>query len=268
MEQLQTLWSEVLAIAMQAWADDTTRLGIIIGGVLLLGILFGYRMGKPARQRAASRPAPARTDPAVAAPVEAAKVQPLAPQSPTAVYRRMLQDSDVPDGEINERVRTFANQVDGFRESLPSLPGDDPDLAPLADEAIKALETGDFEATAAALDKLAASHDEIARETRDRARARFTMSAATRELAGDMQIALDDFKAAAQWYRQGIEALPERHDEGLVDLLNKHATAAYNAGDYAAAMTSFDRVRKILEKSFGVDHPSVATALNNLALMY
>ncbi len=270
MEQLQTLWAEVLAIAMQAWADETTRSGIILGVVLLLGVLIGYRMGRPDRRRAASRAAPARADPAVTpAPVAVAKVDQDAPRSPTAVYRRMLQTRDgVPEDEINERVRIFATQVDGFRQALPSLSADDADLAPLAEDAVQALEAGDFEAAAAELDKLAAKHDESARAIRDQARTRFTVSAATRELAGDMQVALDDFEAAARWYRQGIEALPERHQEGLVDLLNKHATAAYSAGDYAAAMTSFDRVRKILEKSLGVDHPSVATALNNLALMY
>ena len=271
MEKLKAILEQAWALAQQyvseVIADPAGHIWVIVAGAAFVGVLLGILISRPTkmptRAPVATRPAPP------ARPLEPIMpVAPPPPRSPTSVYRGMLEARGVPEDEISGRVRTFAEQVDGFRQTISKLAGEGGAVAPLVDEARRNLEAGEFEKTVAALETIAARHGETARKARDSSRAQFSLSAAAQEFLGDLQIALDDFAAAATRYRQAIETLPDKPANGLVTCLNKHGTAAYNAGDFISATASFDRVRKILEKSLGVDHADVATALNNLALMY
>jgi tetratricopeptide (TPR) repeat protein len=270
MEQFKAILEQTEALARQYVNDIlATESGRITAAVvfaavvgILLGLLISRPTKKPTREAVPVTPAPP------ALPVEPVLVAAPPPRSPTSAYRAMLEARGVPENEINGRVRSFAEQVDSFRQAMAKLAGESGDTAALVDEARRNLESGDFDKTMAALETIAARHGETARRSRDTARGQFGLSAAALEVLGDLQVALDDFAAGAARYREAVETLPDKPANGLVGCLNKHGTAAYNAGDYVSATASFDRVRKILEKSLGIDHPDVATALNNLALMY
>jgi tetratricopeptide (TPR) repeat protein len=271
MEEFKAILEQAEAVARQfvtsLLADETGRITVAVVLAALIGLLIGNLLGRPTkmptRASATARPTPTQR------PVEPLPpAAPPLPRSPTSVYRGMLEARGVPEEEISGRVRTFAEQVDGFRQAMSKLGGDRGDVASLVDDTRRHLENGEFEKTVTALEAIAERHGDAARKSRDAARAQFGHSAAAQEFLGDLQVALDDFAAAAACYRQAIETLPDKPANDLVTCLNKHGTAAYSAGDLVGATASFDRVRKILEKSLGVDHPDVATALNNLALMH
>lgn len=256
----------VRQVAADVLADESGRMTVAVVLAALVGLALGAILSRPTKMPQRT-PAPETAAMPVPPAEHVAAVTPQ-PRSPTNVYRGMLEARGLPEDEITGRVRTFAEQVDGFRQTIAKLAGDRPESVPLVEQARRSLDNGEFEKTVFALETLATRHGEAARATRDASRAQFGLSAATLEFIGDLQVALDEFSAAAQCYRQAIETLPDKPANGLVTCLNKHGTAAYSAGDFIGATASFDRVRKILEKNLGIDHPDVATALNNLALMY
>lgn len=247
-------------------ADESGRMTVAVVLAAVIGLMLGSILSRPTKR---PQRTPAPTPPVTPAPpVEPIPAAVPQPRSPTSVYRGMLEARGVPEEELSGRVRTFAEQVDGFRQAMAKLAGDRAEMVPLVEQARRHLDNGEFDKTISLLDSLAARHGETARLTRDASRAQFGLSAAAQEFVGDLHVALDEFAAAAQCYRQAVETLPDKPANGLVTCLNKHGTAAYSAGDFIGATASFDRVRKILEKNLGIDHPDVATALNNLALMY
>ncbi len=258
--------AQVRQVVIDILADESGRITVAVILAALIGLVLGAILSRPTKmpQRTPASPSPATPAP----PVEQVPAVVPQPRSPTSVYRGMLETRGVPEEEITGRVRTFAEQIDGFRQTMAKLAGDRAEMVPLVEQARRYLDNGDFEKTVSLLDSLATRHGEAARVVRDAARAQFGLSAATQEFMGDLHVALDEFADAAQCYRQAVETLPDKPANGLVSCLNKHGTAAYSAGDFIGATASFDRVRKILEKSLGIDHPDVATALNNLALMY
>ena len=56
--------------------------------------------------------------------------------------------------------------------------------------------------------------------------------------------------------------------EILWDILTEKATTLYEQSQYEEAVKFTKEALKIAEESFGSDHPSVATSLKNLALLY
>jgi tetratricopeptide (TPR) repeat protein len=59
-----------------------------------------------------------------------------------------------------------------------------------------------------------------------------------------------------------------RAQSSTADDLNKRVIELYRAGKFAEAVPLAQQVLAIREKAFGPDHPDVATALNNLAVLY
>ena len=280
MDQLNAIWQQVQTFAQQALADaqqllaqlladETGRLTAAIVVTAAVALLIGFVMGRPSKAAPAPAEKPRRGDPqAPSSPSAPPTGGPARTGSATGVYRGILEARGVPEDEINGLVRQFAAQIDSFRAGMDRLAGEDSTLKAHIDDARRAIEVGNFDVAVKAVDAVASSHAEVARGIRQQERDRFGLSASALEFIGDLHTALDDFESAARWYRMAIETIPERPASGLISCLNKHGTAAYRGGDHISATSSFDRVRKILEKSLGVDHQDVATALNNLALMY
>ena len=52
------------------------------------------------------------------------------------------------------------------------------------------------------------------------------------------------------------------------DILNDEVKELYRTGQYARAVVVGKKALKVAEEIVGPDHPSVATSLNNLALLY
>lgn len=61
---------------------------------------------------------------------------------------------------------------------------------------------------------------------------------------------------------------PVQAQEAEWKRLNQEARALYSQGNYRQATIIFRQALGVAEKTFGPDHPAVATSLNNLALLY
>src|SRR5262245_48747264 len=66
----------------------------------------------------------------------------------------------------------------------------------------------------------------------------------------------------------GTSSIPLAQQTDDVNELNKRVLELYRAGRYSDAIQIAQRVLAIREKALGRDHPDVATALNNLAVLY
>src|ERR1700694_3122395 len=61
---------------------------------------------------------------------------------------------------------------------------------------------------------------------------------------------------------------PAHAQEGEWKRLHQEAGALYSQGNYRQATIIMGQALGVAEKTFGPDHPDVATTLNNLALLY
>ena len=62
--------------------------------------------------------------------------------------------------------------------------------------------------------------------------------------------------------------LPLYAQEALWKELNSKVIKFYQEGQYRNAISAANEALKVAEKTFGPEHPKVATSLNNLALIY
>ncbi len=233
--------------------------------VFVIAVVFGVLVGVGvARGRGGPRGREAPATPA--APVRKALPP---PENPAVVaYREYLETKNVSGGDIDQRVREFASALKDMRQNLRDLVPGEPTRQADADAARDALEAGRFDE---ALDRLtdlgdAEGKDGIA--ARNAAAKALLAGALAKTVAGELLIARMDPKAAAVCFAEAIELLPEVHEELLAELLNKHGTAAYQSGESALAIQSFEQSLELLQRRLGKNHPDVAAALNNLALLY
>ncbi len=63
-------------------------------------------------------------------------------------------------------------------------------------------------------------------------------------------------------------AMPAKAQETLLKELGIKANALYQQRRYSEAVKVDKEILKVTEKTFGTDHPRVATSLNNLAGLY
>ena len=228
---------------------------------IVIGVLVGVGLARsrgPARGRAQSA--------APAAPVRKALPP---PENPAVVaYREYLENKDIAASDLDSRVREFAGALKDMRQNLRDLVPGAPERQPDADAALDALESGKFDEALERLTEIgeAEGHDGIA--ARDAAAKALLASALAKSVAGDLLMARMEPKAAATVFADAVDLLPETHEELLAEILNKHGTAAYQSGESALAIQSFEHSLELLQKKLGKNHPDVAAALNNLALLY
>lgn len=233
--------------------------------VFVVAVVFGLLVGI-AVARGRSAPRAAQPSAAPAAPVRKALPP---PENPAVVaYREFLEAKKMGGGDIDTKVREFASALKDMRQNLRDLVPGEPTRQADADQARDALEAGRFDE---ALDKLVALGDEEGRDgvaARNAAAKALLAAALAKSVAGDLLIARMEPKAAASRFAEAVELLPEVHEELLAELLNKHGTAAYQAGESGLAIQSFEQSLELLQRRLGKNHPDVAAALNNLALLY
>ena len=236
---------------------------VLIVIVVVLAVAVGVLVGVLISRRGAAAPA---TQPAPLPPVRPALP---APENPAiTAYREFLEGKGVSANDMDTRLREFGQAFKDMRQGLRDLIPGDPGLDGSAELARESLEEGKF------LDAIHILHEIGDSEFTDGVAARnaslksLTAAATAKTVAGDLHMAHMDYGLAATQYEQAAEALPDGNDELLAEVLNKHGTAAYQAGDHAVAITAFERSLDLLQQTLGRNHPDVAAALNNLALLY
>lgn len=247
-----------------ALALEWVKVAIFAGIAAFVGTYFGARLS---RARGSSMAASADG----AAPVAVAQAgrRPSGTENPAlASFQRTLEAKGIPAKDQDTRTRDFARQLNDLRRRLQELSSANGEVAAALDEARRALAEGAFDRVVERLDIVGERDGKGGGEMRTEAEKRLMTAVWAKVIAGDLHLAQIGHVAAERCYREALAWLPQGRDEELAELLNKHGTAAYQAGDHAAATASFERALTVLERIRGESHPDVATALNNLALIH
>jgi tetratricopeptide (TPR) repeat protein len=251
------------------FAEEWVKTAVIAGGAALLGVVGGaILLWMAVRSRLKRLQAPvseAKAPPAAAEPGAAA----LNPENPALKsFQWTLEAKGIPATEVDSRMRNFAEQLAEMTTRLDDLDAGDEALAPQVIRARECLAEGDFPRTVALLNEIADTDATTGREIRENALNRLRAAASAWVTAGDLQNACMSLGEAADCYSKALQVLPAGSDSIASEILNKHGTTSYQAGDLPAATKSFERALVLLERMLGRSHPDVATGLNNLALLH
>ncbi len=250
---------------MEAWinqlvGEEWLKIALVAGCAALLGTIVGAWLSRPRR----ATEAPVRADPVLPPPQETVPAEKPALRS----FRAILEKRGVGGKELDVQLEDFGRQYAELQESLRHLDLVDPANAGKVDEARESLEAGNFGQTLEILTEIGDSDTVAGRELKERADKHLSAAAAVKVVAGDLHMAQMAYGEALRCYTLALDALPRDAGAPIAEYLNKHGTAAYHVGDHTAATDSFGQALTILERSLGEDHPDLATALNNLALLH
>ncbi|MGB0670195.1 MAG: tetratricopeptide repeat protein, partial [Rhodospirillales bacterium] len=183
-------------------------------------------------------------------------------------YQRILEAKGLSPKEQDAQVRDFGRLLDEWRNRLAEMDTGDGSLTGELRDARVALDNGEFARCVALMDVISDRDGHAAIDMKRMLDTRLTTAAMAKVVAGDLAMAQLEYGEALGHYAQATEWLPRGRDDLMAEFLNKQGTAAYQAGDNGSAIGSFRKALTVLERSLGDDHPDVATALNNLALLH
>jgi len=244
-----------LADSLPAWS----LMALVVAAAVIVGLVFGMRMGRPHRRSQADRGA---------GPIVRRRALP-APESPVFIrYQEFLERKGVTAKEFDSKVREFTDCYRDMRQNLRDLMPGDPSLGGAAEEIREALDAGDFDLAFTLLSDVGTRENADGLEKHTAAQKHLMAAATAKMVAGDLQMARLECADAARLYRDAIAALPDFQEDLHGEFLNKYGTASYQSGEHETAIAAFEQALKILERKRGKNHPDVATALNNLALLH
>ncbi|WNJ99872.1 tetratricopeptide repeat protein [Thalassospiraceae bacterium LMO-JJ14] len=194
---------------------------------------------------------------------------PIGRENPAFVsLQGILRARGIGAKEQDTRLREFASEYNIIHRKLRELLPIGEGLADSQQQALAALEGGEFEKAITLAEKLGTHEGEEGRRLRERAGKMLQAGATAKVIAADLYMVLMAPENARALYEQAVEELPPTADERRAEVLNKLGTACYQSGDSDNAVKAFTRGLRLLEKTLGNDHPDVATSLNNLALIH
>ncbi len=191
-------------------------------------------------------------------------------------FLRILGEAQVPIEALNAKLGEVAQRHLDILERWSVLEEeDDPEVHMRTDTAKAAINAGDYDradellAEAEELDLAAARQaQELEAQARAAANRRFLAAAAKRAKRGELRLTRLDYPGAAGHFKVAVELARTDEVRVLADYLMREGSALDDAGKYWEAEKSVDRALGIREKALGAEHPSVATTLNNLAVLY
>ncbi|MDA0996880.1 MAG: tetratricopeptide repeat protein [Proteobacteria bacterium] len=183
-------------------------------------------------------------------------------------FQELLREKGIGAKEQDTRLREFAAEYAALRRKLQDLRPSDSSRAEMARRALDCLEAGELAESINLASELGRAESEEGLTLRDRAQQLLTVGAAAKVIAADLKMVLMEPADASELYRQASEELPPSAEDKRAEILNKYGTACYQAGDHDEAVKAFTRGLRMLEKTLGLEHPDIATSLNNLALIH
>lgn len=194
---------------------------------------------------------------------------PVAQETPAFKrLQELLEARGVSAKEQDTRLREFAGEYSILQRRLGEIQPVGESRKKHADEAMDALENGEFEKAIKITEKLGAEEGAEGRDLRERSAKLLGVAAISRIVAADLYMVLMAPENARELYEHAVEELPATAEERRAEVLNKLGTACYQCGDHDAAVRAFTKGLRLLEKTLGNDHPDVATSLNNLAMIH
>jgi len=230
---------------------------------VMLGVIIGMRVSRGTQTPAPATQEPPRDD----TPTIRAALPP--PENPAfKKYQEFLEEKGVAAKEMNSQMRAFAGQFKDMRQNLRDLMPGNADMADAVERVRDALDAGDFQHMLALLETIGERENTDGVDKRTQSLKHLMAGAVARSIAGDLQMVRMEPRGAAEHFRLAVEALPPFQEDLHAELLNKYGTASYQPGEPETAIAAFERALSILERRLGKNHPDVATALNNLALIH
>jgi tetratricopeptide (TPR) repeat protein len=151
---------------------------------------------------------------------------------------------------------------------LTDVENNDPDLKEELNATRQLLNDGNTVTAVESLSRIGQMEHDAGRDLRRQADERLSGAATIHLVSGDLKLSTGDTDGSITQYAEAIETVPRGHDALLAECLNKHGAAAYTGGHLDVAMSSFKRAARILERIRGLNHPDVATAISNLAMLH
>ena len=222
----------------------------VLGGVLIIALIVALVIRQKRAARRLSKPAPV--------------IDKLPPNMEMA-----NAETGVSDERQEPALGTPVSDI-----PLPSdhafsrLSGLDDSLSTELTAARQLLDDGNVSTAIEALSRRGEMEQGAGRDLRRQADARLSGAATIHLVSGDLKLANDDVVGAMAEYGEAIEAVPRGRDTLMAECLNKHGAAAYAAQDLDTAAASFKRAARIIERIRGLNHPDVATAISNLAMLH
>lgn len=239
---------------------------IVVSIAIVLGLIAGRKMF---RSPALSQQ-PEQAEPLQQLTTDRATLE---PENPALTgYRQILEARDVAVTDQHVLIREYAGQLEECRHRLDDVmagsAAHDEGLASKIIEVRSDLAGGALERAVSTLAAIGDSEVETGRKLRQQADQRLMGATLARIVAGDLEMAAQDVVTAGEHYRKAVESVPPGNDALLAECLNKHGTAMFRSRNPEAGVISFRRAVKLIERVKGVHDPDVATALNNLAMLY
>ncbi len=183
-------------------------------------------------------------------------------------FLRTLDRKQVPIEDLDATLRQVAKRHLDLIGELQRLKSASPDIAAIKQEALKAIEEGDYGRAEALLRKAENADLAAARALQEEAELRLLSAGETRAERGGLQLTQLNYLAAGKRFQEAAELVPPDHDLVRAGYLNRAGVAFHDAGKYEQASEPLEEALAIRENYLGPEHPSVGTSLNNLALLY
>lgn len=194
---------------------------------------------------------------------------PPAPENPPLrAYRQFLEKRGVAAKEQDAMIRDFAEIFRDVRQNLRDLGPGDADLDGRVELARAALNDGEFVIALDHLHTIGDGENAAGRAKRDESARHLSAAAMAMSVAADLHMLRMEYEAAAALFGQAADILPPVETERLAEIHNKQGTAHYQAGNHGEAIRAFENAMNLTSKRLGKNHPDVAAALNNLALLH
>ena len=193
------------------------------------------------------------------------EVEPKIKEAIKKICLAILEKEDFPEWQWPEKLREIADRHQELLAKWKTIQSGDPKVDTLRDNARRMIENGEYDQA----DQLLQEAIEIDREAiqsqqekMDQRKLSLAQSLAHRADLAETRL---EYNSAIDLYKAALDALPQEQHETQAIYLNNLGLLYDTVADYKNAEPLMRRALEIDEKSFGPDHPEVATDLNNLA---
>ncbi|MCG8510580.1 MAG: tetratricopeptide repeat protein [Rhodospirillales bacterium] len=246
--------------AWKAFLDSaTTPAGMALVATTVAALIFGVLLGMAFGRRRQSRHMQAP-------PLEMLPPPQKASGTPARdALQRVLEEQGLSGAPLNTRLRAFDGTLGVVRETLKSLAEGHSETSPLVAAAERCLDGGDLAGAISLLDQTRGRLVAMARISSGLAENQRSQAVRTAILAGDLEMALRHYEAAARHFGRAAEYVQADGSDGIAPILTKQGTALFRAGNHQEAAVIMENAIRMTGNEVGADHPDLALALSRQA---
>jgi tetratricopeptide (TPR) repeat protein len=184
-------------------------------------------------------------------------------------FFKILEKQNVPPEDLDSTLSQIAERYKELQKKLvSSVIIENPEIKALKKKAEEALNEGDFDEAENLLNEASDKGIQCAKNMQEAANKCLISTAESKAELGDLKNTQLEYKAAAVYYLEAADLLPEESETLRAEYLNNCGKAFQEAGLYQDAKEPSEKALEIREKALGANHPDVARSLNNLARLY